>query len=429
MSLIIDNLKKLKKQSDQVNVPPGMINLAPKKRGKMPNIGLLAVLGLSIVGAAIVFFIGSGSSTNYTVTPPIRTAKTTPTNTPKTQPIKQQAQVAQTSPKVTEAEIKARIDAAVDKAVQDAAKDFEEKIKSTTDANVRRLGDVDALPSQAKPEVVVKRPLKAPEVKKTSTPNGIIDQVNNVKALQAGLDMPNGSELPGEPEPESIVQKPAKPVLTDEQRRKFNKKINYNTLMATANRALEDKRYDKAIENYEKVLKIKATPASLASLLKARIGKGDISLISADLKKHKRAASAKVIAFTATELNSVGYTADSLSLLKDNLGKFSNDGKLYYTAGQIHEEKKDYERAEIAYGKAVDMVYVEPYYVYAYARLLDTNKKYEMAIEMYNRLGELQADSGLKITASNRAMALSEYIKRIKEEKEMEAKRKASEKS
>ncbi len=77
----------------------------------------------------------------------------------------------------------------------------------------------------------------------------------------------------------------------------------------------------------------------------------------------------------------------------------------------------------------MDALPVDPYYVYAYARLLDTNEKYEMAIEFYENINKINADSNLKITAKNRANDLKDYLDRLKEEKEQKAKQEASENS
>ncbi len=219
------------------------------------------------------------------------------------------------------------------------------------------------------------------------------------------------------------------PYLLINRGRLSKKKIKYNTLVTTADRALESRNYDKAIENYTHVLTLKATPANLASLLEARIAKNDISGVDRDLARFSNAVTEKLISITAVKMNNYGYTVESLALLKRYVGRFNNDGKLYYTAGQIHEANSDLERAEFAYGKAVDALPVDPYYVYAYARLLDTNEKYEMAIEFYENINKINADSNLKITAKNRANDLKDYLDRLKEEKEQKAKQEASENS
>lgn len=280
-----------------------------------------------------------GRSTSYKVTAPIQTVTQQPQNTPRPQ-IPQPP--VQETPQISEDDIKARIDAAVAKALEDSAKDFDRKAKSTRDANIRRLGDVDTLPRQARPEVVVQAPLPKLPDRNTSPVvpvNGSMgDEVNKVKALQNGLPQREEEESPDRPAVEQKKEAPAKPILTDKQRKAFEKKIKYNTLVTTADRALESRNYDKAIENYTHVLTLKATPANLASLLEARIAKkNDISGVDRDLARFSNAVTEKLISITAVKMNNYGYTVESLALLKRYVGRFNNDGKLYYTAGQIHE--------------------------------------------------------------------------------------------
>jgi len=399
MSLVIDNLKKLKKHSANGSVPPGMINLAPKKRSNRPSIGLLALLVISIIGAGVVFYIGSGS-TSYKVAPPVRVADKPSMKKP-----------AAEAPKPTpEADIQARIDAAVSKALEDSDKEIEAKVKSTRAANIQRMTAVDALPKPADTKPKQTETLPMPR----QSPNtGVMEQVTNIQALQRIANNPESVDTPSA-KSEPVAQKPAKPILTDSQRKEFKQKVQYNTLVTMADRALKNGEYERAIENYSKALSSKPSPANLVNMLKAMIRKGDMNSVEAELLKFSKIADERVISVTAMEMAQVGQKERGLDLLRNYLGKFDNDGRLYYSAGQIHENAKDYMRAETAYGKAVELLSVEPYYIYSYARMLDINNKYDNAIAQYTKIESLQADENLKKNASARAAVLSDYLQKLK---------------
>lgn len=381
MSLVIDNLKKLKKQSGDAGVPPGLINLAPRQRSKGPSRILLLLLAVSLAGGAYVFFFMDTDTAVYRPAPPVRTAaapKPAPKPTPQPAPVQRQPLVmpvpAPQMPAVNEADIKARIEAAVKEAMQDAEK--------------RRM-QTPAEPEQKTPETV-QPPMKMAEVQ---------------------MPVP-AAEKQAEAVAESVA---VKPVMSDEQRREFDKKIEYNTITATADRALADRNYAKAAEYYRKALSLKPSSANLANLLTAKIGLGDPDSVDGLLKTFRSSVDDRAISAAALEMSRVGYPEKGLLLLEKYTGEFDTDGRLYYAAGQVQETRGDTLRAENAYKRASSMFPADPYYAYAYARMLDTNEKYDEAVVQYRKAASLNPDGEIASNAASRASAITAYLERVKE--------------
>jgi tetratricopeptide (TPR) repeat protein len=441
MSLVLDNLKKLKKQSGAGSVPPGMINLAPKRKKKGPNKVLLILLVFAIVGFGLTFLLDDGGN-KYTVAPPVRTVnKPKPAaKPPVNQPAQQPAETADAgappseaaNPAEDEAAIQARIDAAVQKALQqkDAA-DMDTIEKSRTE-NKSRIAVMKGLPEQAKPKTV-QASTPAPAQKETpaaeapaaeKTADGKISADPSVLMQQAKnlSQQPVESQATAAPAETAAVAEPAaKPAMTEEQRAAYKKKVEYNTMIIVGDRALNSGSYQKAVENYEKAMSQKPTPALLVRLVKSRLSVGDADGAVRTVDKYKKHLDDSVLSVIASELDDAGFKNQSLSLLGSYQGVFETDSKLYYTAGQIHEKHSDYAKAEAAYGKASELLPADGYYAYAYARMLDTNKKYEEAVKAYNDTLRLNIKTDIRVPALNRSVTLSNYIKMLKEQEKMDA--------
>lgn len=399
MSLVLDNLKKIKKQKGGGSVPPNMVNLAPKKsrRSGRPNPVLLILLVLAVVGAGIVFYMDSGGR-KYKVVKPARVQPSPPVAKAPSQPRpvtnKKPAQVA---PAITPEQIQAKIDAAVDDALANAEKSFIDRMDSSRDANIQRAESVDALPApfDNDPAVVA---AKAP--------------VTLPPAVQEDTETVSGEQ---EEKVAEQIQKVQKPVMTDVQKAVFEKKINYNTLITAGEKALRSGRYLTAQEKYIEALSIKPSEAALSNLIKAKIGEGDIHSVDSILTKYKGLVTEKVITAAALDLEFAGFPKEGLALLSKYRGSFTSDGRIFYTAGQIQERRQEYTKAEIAYKTALESFPADAYMQYAYARMLDTNKKLELAVSAYQQIDKLDADASLKKTALERAAMISSYLKSVKE--------------
>ncbi|PLX71570.1 MAG: hypothetical protein C0602_00730 [Denitrovibrio sp.] len=417
MSLVLDNLKKLKKNTSGGSVPPNMVNLAPKRRGSgRPNIILILLLVVSVVCAGVIFFLDSGS-TSYKVTQPSK--KPTPAapvksaQAEKPAPAKPQP-TSNAASSVTEAQIQAKIDDAVKKALNKAEQNFAEQIISAREANVQRAGNVDKLPEpfDSKKRVVTQQ---AKELEKTS-PESISDNLqnnmNNIRANRYGAEpvAEKQSDSAKSEEPKKMRQP-----ISAEQKAIFDKKIAYNTLTTTGERAFKSGDYDRAADSYEKALKIKKSEAALSNLIKAKIAKGDIQSVNPLLLKHKVLANEKIVSTAALDLENAGFGDKGLALIAQYIGVFETDGRLYYVAGQINERAGRYVRAEAAYMRAVEHFPTDAYYLFAYARMLDVNKKLPEAVIVYKKVSTLDTSDELKTTSAERAFMIEDFLQKIKE--------------
>lgn len=212
------------------------------------------------------------------------------------------------------------------------------------------------------------------------------------------------------PKPPAELSKQEKPALSAKQRAEFQRKIKYNTMTATANKALSEKRYARAAEYYRKALSMKRSSANLTDLLLAEIGLGNSEAVRGELKRYSSSADDRAVAAAALEMSRAGYQAKALGLIDSYMGRFETDGRLYYARGQIFESSGDYNRAEFAYGKAVSMFPSDPYYAYAYARILDTEGSYKKASEEYGRVVQLSSGGEIAKNASARISVLKDYM-------------------
>lgn len=413
MSLVLDNLKKLKKKSAGGSVPPSMVNLAPKKRRTgRPGPVLLILLVLSLIGSGIVFFLDSGDRT-YKVTKPAR-EKAQPVRkaaeAPKTQPAEQKPP----APAFTAEALQSRIDAAVTEALKKAEQDFAGKLESAREANIQRAQNIDSLPEPFERKTIKKtqpepeqEPVAKPEAEGDNFSRGIQSQLDNIKANRYGAE-----QTGQQPEKDTEeAERPMRRVMSDAQRAEFEKKIKYNTLASTGERYLREGRYDRASENFEQALEIKQTEAGLANLIKAKIGRGDYQSVSLLLRRYSGLVNAKIVSAAAFDLESAGFSEQALGLLSGYTGVFENDGVLYYAAGQINERDGNFQRAEAAYRRASELFPADAYYLFALARMLDVNGRLAEAAEFYKKVSTLDTAEEIKRSSAEREAMISEYLK------------------
>jgi tetratricopeptide (TPR) repeat protein len=224
--------------------------------------------------------------------------------------------------------------------------------------------------------------------------------------------------LPAAAEPSSAPPEPVKqeePEQSPKQSAEFRRKIEYNTLTATANKALTEKRYARAAEYYRKALSMKRSPANLTDLLLAEIELGNVEAVNTELRRYSESADDKAVAAAALEMSRTGHSGKALVLLDSYMGRFATDGRLYYAEGQVRESGGDYSRAAFAYGQAASMFPADPYYAYAYARMLDMAGEYDKAVKEYARVAALSSGGEAAKNASERITVLRNYLAKKKE--------------
>ncbi|MCD8553796.1 tetratricopeptide repeat protein [Seleniivibrio sp.] len=378
MSLILDSLKKVNSTKKSGNaVPPSLLNLKPSgSRGKAPRKSLLVLLAVAVIGFIIVLFMPTDDS-RYKVNAAGGIKQDVPQAV---QPVAVKKPASDTQPKET------------------PAPEYD-----PTAANKQRLAAMNSLPEINKPAPTpapLPVPAPAPEQQTAPTP------------------MP-------EPQPTTPSTVPAQPVqksnpsfvLTGRAKREYDRMIDYNTMTAQAASALRSGNSRKAEELYGKALAEKVTKPSLTGLLTAKIRQGKVNEIQGIINNYSYTADSSVISAAALEISDMGYTEQALNLLSANSSK-AGSGQIYYTAGIIQENSADYAKAETAYKKAVQSAPGDSYFLYAYARILDVQKKYEDALTGYARLAEMpSAESGLRNSAQQRASAIQTYLDSIRKDK------------
>jgi tetratricopeptide (TPR) repeat protein len=415
MSLVLDNLKKLKKKEDTGSVPPGMINLAPKRRGQRPSNVLLALLAFALVGFAITLYLSSGTP-KYAVTEPVRISdqtaqpqivinKPAPVETAQAKPSAEPSDKTST-PAQAEADIQKRIDDAVRKALSDKETAISQRLQENRDATIQSAGMAGKLPQTS--ETTVSRP--EPQTSEVSVKNTEI----SAKAALQGYSEDGGT---------------GGSAMTQKDREEFRKKVSYNTTLTIADRAYADGNYEKAIAGYTEAMKTKPTQATLLSLVRSKLAVGDVSSVPRLVSRYSYVTDSKGIAAVSFAMSDAGYASQAQELISDYKNSVENPSVLHYTSGLIYENSGKSMQAEQAYADAHREVPADAYYAYAYARAMDMNKKYNEAAEMYTIVASIDADSAIKNNASERALVIRTYLKRLEDDAKAKASAEAAESS
>lgn len=379
MSLILDSLKKVNstKKSGSA-VPPSLLNLKPSGgRGKGPRKSLLVLLAVAVIGFLIVLFMPTGDS-KYKVNAAADVAQKIPQPA---QPVPVSKPSEEPNPKPAKPQT----------APMAQSPEFD-----PTAANKQRLAAMNSLPEISRPA-----PLPVPQaavpVPETQQP--------------AQTPAPETSQ-PQQQTPAAVpAQRTSQPfVLSGRAKKEYDRKIEYNTLTAQASSALRSGNNRKAEEFYAKAMAEKVTKPTLTGLLTAKIRLGKLNEIQGIINNNPYTADTSVISAAALEMSEMGYSDRALDLLSGN-SSGTGGGQIYYTAGIIQENTGDYVRAETAYRRAVQLNPGDGYFLYAFARSLDVQQKYDEALKNYTRLAEMpSAENGLRTNAMQRASAIQSYL-------------------
>ncbi|MGE4267948.1 MAG: tetratricopeptide repeat protein [Deferribacterales bacterium] len=375
MSLILDSLKKVNSTKKAGNaVPPSLLNLKPSGgRGKGPRKSLLVLLAVTVIGFLAVLFIPTGDS-RYKVNAADDIKKDIPQAA---QPVAVKTPATDIQPK------------------EAPAPEYD-----PTAVNRQRLAAMNSLPEINKPGPAAAA-VPIPEPQQTAP---------------APIPEPQPA-APAAVPAQTVQQSNPSFVLTGRAKKEYDRMIDYNTMTAQAASALRSGNSRKAEEFYAKALTEKVTKPSVTGLLTAKIRQGKVNEVQNVLNNYSYTADSSVISAAALEMSDMGYTEQALNLLSANSSK-AGSGQIYYTAGIIQENSGDYAKAETAYKKAVQNVPGDSYFLYAYARILDVQKKYEDALISYARLAEMpSAESGLRNSAQQRAAAIQTYLDSIRKDK------------
>jgi len=383
MSLVLDSLKKVNSSNRKGGaVPPSMLNLKPSgKRGKGPRKSLLMLLAVAVIGFMIVMFMPAGN--DYKVNAAADAVP--PAAEPVVQtPEPQQTPQPQTAQPVQPAPVQQQPAAAA------AAPEYD-----PTAANQQRLAAMRSLPEIHKPA-------------------GLEPQQTAPMPVQTPEASPAQPAAPIQPEvqaaPKPAIQSNPSFVLTGRAKREYDRKSEYNTTVSQAADALRNGNNRRAEEFYSKALSENATKPVLTGLLTAKIRQGKLNEIQPAIDDFPYLADASVVSAAAVEMSSLGLDQQALSLLNSNTRK-SGSGQIYYTAGLIQENAGDFDKAETAYQKAVHAAPGDAYMLYAYARILDIQKKYGDAVIAYEKLAAIpSADDTMKNNAKARAALLKNYL-------------------
>ncbi|XOB66310.1 hypothetical protein ACMC5R_06000 [Deferribacteres bacterium DY0037] len=374
MSAILNSLKRLRTNSAGSLLPLLWISKTAKKQSSSISTLLLILLAVSLTVFAMTFFIDSGQGNyNNLILNKIVSADTGRSG----------ADTGRVY--LSEEELLERINEAVDKALAERDAELSRKLNGIRDVNVRRLSVIEALPAQAGEQASGGDSLRA--------------EVQTAKASVQKTEYEHFNAAPPE---------------ADSHKKKTDSKVHYNALLGMSDRAFEKGNYQKSAENLTKALQMRETKMSVLKLVRVKLAMGKPEEVNRVLEAYPDTVDDKLIASAASYAGSVGYNAYALNLIDSYAGVFSGSSALYYSAGQIYEDLKNYPMAESAYSEAVRLSPFDSYYKYAYARILDINEKHEDALKEYLDISESASDKTILIQSRKRAEILEAYLTGIR---------------
>ncbi len=181
-----------------------------------------------------------------------------------------------------------------------------------------------------------------------------------------------------------------------------NLEFEFNSFVSIAESYLKEKDIQNSIQWYEKAYRLKKDEYVLNQLLNLYLQVNSWETLNSIISKLENE---KIIYSFLTQLvnNNQIQLADKIISQKI---KFDKNGYLFYLNGIILETKGNTEKAELSYRIAYQKNKADPYLVYSYGRILEINKKYEDALNIYLQAEKLDIDNNLKSIITERISIL-----------------------
>jgi tetratricopeptide (TPR) repeat protein len=183
---------------------------------------------------------------------------------------------------------------------------------------------------------------------------------------------------------------------------KDNIKFKFNSYISIAENYLKENDIQNSLKWFKKAYQIKKDEYVLLQLLNLYLITNNWKYLNSLLPELKDEKSIYSFLIQLINRNQI-ENADKI--LTEKI-KFDKNGYLLYVKGLILEDRGDFKKAEKFYKKAYEKNNLDPYLAYSYGRILEINKKYTKALNIYLNTKNLHLDKNLQKTIQQRISIL-----------------------
>lgn len=258
-----------------------------------------------------------------------------------------------------------------------------------------------------KKKAAAKKTPPAKIVKKTTKPSAAKKKTltkTNSKAKK------NDIAKSGQTVKNKVKTAPKKTALSAPKPVTFNDKLEYTSLIAQGESAVDRKNYTSAIDYFKKAGKIENSNVLMGNIAALYIKVGKPAMAS-EIVIVNKIKDPSIVSSLIIDMASEKHLVQALVLLKYAENNMPPSSQIVYANGYYYEVQKGYVKAAEYYQRAFAMNPKEPAYLYAYARCLDYSEQYYKALESYMKVVSMKPEPQLKMIAEKRARAIQGYLR------------------
>ncbi len=249
----------------------------------------------------------------------------------------------------------------------------------------------------------------AQDISKVSSTEIILDEKTEINFLEKdlkqleSLQIPNSVFLSVQYEISKIsIPEIAKEKKVKNQENPKNLDLEFNSFVSMADNFYNKNDFENSIKWYQKAYQIKKDEYVLNRLLILNYHQNNSKAVDSLISEIKDEQ--VVYSFLLNLIND-----DQIQLAKEILNKKINldkNGYLLYLNGMILENQGDTKEAEKFYKFAYKKNNADPYLAYSYGRILEINKKFNQALNVYIQTQNLNLNNELKNIVKERISIL-----------------------
>ncbi len=248
----------------------------------------------------------------------------------------------------------------------------------------------------------------AQDISKIYKPEIVFNEKVEINFLEKELNQLENLQIPNSVvlSVQNEIAKISIPVISETQKEKRqspkNLDLEFNSFVSMADNFYNEKDFENSIKWYQKAFQIKKDSYVLNKLLILNYQQKNWANIDALLPELKDEQTIYSFLLNLINDNQITFAKEILDK-KINLDK---NGYLFYLNGMIFENQGDLLQAENSYKKAFEKNSTDPYLAYSYGRILEINKKYSQALNVYLQTEKLDLDNQLKTIIQQRISIL-----------------------
>ncbi len=245
----------------------------------------------------------------------------------------------------------------------------------------------------------------AQDISKVSKPEIVLNEKVEINFLEKELNQLENLQIPNSvvlSVQNEIANISIPKIKMEKSKSPQNLDLEFNSFVSMADNFYNEKDFENSIKWYQKAFQIKKDNYVLNRLLILNYQQKNWEDINALLPELKDEQTIYSFLLNLINDNQITFAKEILNK-KINLDK---NGYLFYLNGMIFENEGDLLQAENSYKKAFEKNSTDPYLSYSYGRILEINKKYSQALNIYLQTEKLDLDNQLKTIIQQRISIL-----------------------